>query len=84
MYTDDAATAVRPLQTPMTTTSAGYAFPSPGASSHGHGRHVASYSWYFSSPPAMFQPSTGQYQSEAASTPYTRTQTLADSLGMSP
>lgn len=58
----EATTAIRPTRTPMTATSAGLAYMSPGASSHGLGRHSVSYSWYSSSP--QQQPWQAMYASE--------------------
>lgn len=49
-YSDGAVTAIRPLRSPMSGTSAGIGYSSPGMSSHGQGRHELSYSWYSSSP----------------------------------
>ena len=46
----DAATAIRPTQTPRSITSAGAAHPSPGLSSHGHGHHSYSYSYHYPNP----------------------------------
>jgi len=46
----DAATAIRPVRTPATFTSAGINLPSPGMSSHGLGQQSVRYSWYSSSP----------------------------------
>lgn len=43
---DGAVTAIRPTHTPMTATSAGLPYASPGMSSHGMGRHELTYSWY--------------------------------------
>lgn len=68
-FYSDAATAVRPLRTPMTVTSAGIAYPSPGMSSHGLGRHELTYSWYSSTPPEWPHPQA--YLSEISS-PQTR------------
>ena len=79
VYSSDAATAVRPTRSPMTATSVGYGFPSPGASSHGQGRHAASYSWYYSSPPP-FQPFGQYYEATETATGYVRTE---PSVGMS-
>ncbi len=66
-YSEGAATAIRPSRTPMTATSAGMGFPSPGLSSHGNGRQVQTYSWYMSSPQQYPPPN---FQSDA-STPRT-------------
>ncbi|CAL1715296.1 unnamed protein product [Somion occarium] len=43
----DAVTAIRPTRTPMTATSAGMVPTSPGASSHGHGHHSYTCSYYY-------------------------------------
>lgn len=49
-FSDGAVTAIRPTHTPMTATSGGFGYASPGMSSHGMGRHELSMSWYSSSP----------------------------------
>ncbi|EKM61011.1 uncharacterized protein PHACADRAFT_204159 [Phanerochaete carnosa HHB-10118-sp] len=46
----EATTAIRPMRTPGTVTSAGMNLPSPGMSSHGQGYQSVRYSWYSSSP----------------------------------
>jgi hypothetical protein len=61
---DSAATAIRPTHTPLTATSGGLPYMSPGMSSHGMGRHEMTYSWYSDSPqqwpPYMSQLSSPQ------------------------
>lgn len=47
---DGDATAIRPTHTPMSVTSAGLPYMSPGMSSHGLGSQEVTYSWYSSTP----------------------------------
>jgi len=64
-------TAIRPLRSPGTVTSAG-GFPSPGASSHGMGSHSMSYSYHYPSPQQTRWIPPNQYSTSAMSTPLTR------------
>lgn len=59
---DGAVTAIRPTHTPMTGTSAGLPYGSPGMSSHGMGRHELTYSWYSDTPP-QWPPNFSQFSS---------------------
>ncbi|KAI0704845.1 hypothetical protein BC835DRAFT_702487 [Cytidiella melzeri] len=64
---DDAVTAIRPMRTPMTATSAGLPYNSPGMSSHGMGRHELTYSWYSDSP-QQWPPYLSQFSSPQTQT----------------